>query len=187
MVLAVVLLLGAVWRLGGFAPRTDVVTDLDVGAALATGPYELRFTRATAQRHTDFGGEVTWRVTMVGEGRTTGKESIAPQASGSDSMFAAKDPASGLVLTEAYGTHFRTSGSALAESDNFTPGLPMQPYSVEFRFPESYQPGSTVTFVFYDLDFRDTSLLGNQDPHWAPASTAHRLRLPVEVLPDSDS
>jgi hypothetical protein len=186
-VLVIVLLLGTVWRLGGFAERRDVVRDLDVGAVLATGPYELRFTAATAQRYADFGGAVTWKVTMVGEGRTTGKESIAPETSGSDSMLGAKDPASGLVQTAAYATHFRTSGSALAESDSFTPGLPMQPYSVEFRFPESYRPGSTVTFVVYDLDFRDTSLLGNQDPHWAPADTAHRLRLPVEVLPESDS
>lgn len=179
------LLVGLTWRLGGFDVRTDVVSDAAVGSTITTGPYELRFTGATAQRYTDLAGSPVWKVTMVGEGRTTGAESITPDTSRGDGMFVAKDPVSGELHTDAEALHFRP-GSFIASSDSFTPGLPMQPFSVEFRFAASYEPGPTITCLVYDLEFRDTSLLGNQDPAWADAATAHRLRLPVQVLaPDT--
>ena len=37
------------WVLGGFERRTDLLRPTAVGTLVTTGPYELRFTRATAQ------------------------------------------------------------------------------------------------------------------------------------------
>ncbi|WP_375424418.1 hypothetical protein [uncultured Friedmanniella sp.] len=177
--LVLVLLLGLVWRLGGFEARTDVVADAAVGSTLDTGPYQLRFTEATAQQRTDFQNRVTWRVTMVGEGLTTGDESITPDYDGDDGMFVAKDPAGGEVQTPS-SVSFRPGSSLFGGS--FTPGLPLQPFSVTFDFSEGYRPPATVTFLVYDVELRDTSLLGNQDPEWANTAYASRLRLPLRVL-----
>ncbi len=180
LLVVLVLLVGLVWRLGGFEERDDVVTDAPVGSTIDTGPYQLRFTEATAQQRTDFRNQVTWRVTAIGEGLTTGSESMAPRYLGNGSMFGAKDPASGEVQTPQ-SLAFREGSATFGGA--FTPGLPMQPLAVSFDFSARYKPGQTVTFVVYDLDFRDTSLLGNQDPQWANSSHASRLRLPLRVLP----
>jgi hypothetical protein len=146
---------------------------------VATGPYELRFTGATAQQRTSFNGEVTWRVTMTGEGRTTGDESMAPDYQGDFGMFVARDDASGEVQTpegQTFGPRQRIGGA-------FTPGLPLQPFAVQFDFSDEYQPQGTVTFVVYQLELRDSSLLGNQDEEWRNATAAYRFHLPLEVLP----
>ena len=39
----------------------------------------------------------------------------------------------------------------------------------------------------YDLEFRDSSLLGDQEPQWRNADEASRFELPVEVLPPAIS
>jgi hypothetical protein len=150
------------------------------GTTVTTGPYELRFTSATAQQRTDVKGAVTWRVMVAGEGRTTGTKTMAPRYSGGGSMFAAKDHSGGETQLPQ-GQTFRTgdySGGAA-----FAPGLPLQPYRLEFDFSSHFQPQPTLVFVAFDLDFRDDSLLGNQDPGWVNADTAHLYRLPLTVLP----
>lgn len=58
---------------------------------ITSGPYEFRFTEATAQHKKDFGGAPYWEVVMIGEGRTTGTESSSPKYFGADSMFVSKD------------------------------------------------------------------------------------------------
>ena len=172
------------WVLGGFERRTDLLRPTAVGTLVTTGPYELRFTRATAQQRTTYDDRVLWRVTAVGEGRTTGDVTIAPDHLGDDGMFVAEDTASGEVLTPESQT-FRPGG--FVSSSAFTPGLPLQPFNVQFDFPRTYQPGSTISFVVFDLEFRDSSLLGDQDPQWRNAEEASRFELPVEVLPPATS
>lgn len=179
LLVALALVASLVWGLGGFERRTDVLRDTAVGTSISTGPYELRFTGATAQQRTRFDDVVTWRVTMTGEGRTTGEESMAPDHLGDFGMFVAKDDASGEVQLpqgQTFGPRQRIGGA-------FTPGLPLQPYAVQFDFSAAYRPQDTVTFVVYELEFRDSSLLGNQDEQWRNASGAYRFRLPLEVLP----
>jgi hypothetical protein len=63
---------------GGFERRTDLLKTVPPGALITTGPYEFRFTEATAQHKKDFDGSLYWEVVMIGEGRTTGNESISP-------------------------------------------------------------------------------------------------------------
>ncbi|SDT42657.1 hypothetical protein SAMN04488543_4324 [Friedmanniella luteola] len=177
-------LLVLTWALGGFERRTDLLRATPVGTLVSTGPYELRFTGATAQQRTTYDDRVVWRVTAVGEGRTTGDVTIAPDHSGDDGMFVAKDVASGEVRTPETQS-FRPGG--FVSSEAFTPGLPLQPFRVEFEFPRTYQPGDTLSFVVFDLEFRDSSLLGDQEPQWRNADAGSRFELPVEVLPPATS
>jgi hypothetical protein len=183
VLLVLVLLVVLVWRLGGFEDRDDVLRDVAVGSPIETGPYRLRFTGATARQETDYKNTVTWKVTAIGEGLTTGTESIAPSLLG-NGMFVAQDPASREVQ-DAETQTFRKGSASIGGT--FTPGLPLQPFSVGFAFSNGYRPGATVTFVVYDLEFRDTSLLGDQDEQWTNATHASRLQLPLRVLPPATS
>lgn len=181
---ALVALVTLTWALGGFERRTDLIRTRPVGSLVSTGPYELRFGNATAQQRTTYDDRVVWRVTAVGEGRTTGDVTIAPDYLGDDGMFVAKDAASGVVSTPE-SQSFRTGG--FVNGAAFTPGLPLQPFRVQFEFPRTYQPGATVSFVVFDLEFRDSSLLGDQDPQWRNADEASRFELPVDVLAPATS
>ena len=63
--------------LGGFERRTDLLRKSQPGTLITTGPYEFRFTEATAQAKTDTAGAITaWEIIMIGEARTTGDTSI---------------------------------------------------------------------------------------------------------------
>lgn len=179
VVVALGLLVGCVWALGGFERRRDVLVDTPTGTLISTGPYELRFDAATAQQRTGFDNQVTWRVIVSGVGRTTGAETIAPRYTGSSGMFVARDEASREVQvpqSQTFRTGDATSGAA------FTPGLPLQPFQVQLDFSASYRPGNAITFVAYDLEFRDVSLLGNEDPVWTNSARAYRFELPLTVL-----
>jgi hypothetical protein len=183
VLVALALVLAVVGGLGGFERRTNLLHDTPTGMLVATGPYELRFTSATAQQRTRYDGVVTWRVTMTGEGRTTGKVTIAPEYSGDYGMFVAKDDASGEIQVpqgQTFGPRQRIGGA-------FTPGLPLQPFTVQFDFSSAYRPQRDVTFVVYRLELRDASLLGNQDEEWRNATWAYRFHLPLEVLPTAQS
>ncbi len=179
LALALVALVGLTGVLGGFGRRSDLLRPTPVGTVVATGPYELRFTHATAQQRTTYDDRVVWRVTAVGEGRTTGDVTIAPDL-GDDGMFVARDPASGEVRTPE-SQSFRPAG--FVSSSAFTPGLPLQPFRVELEFPGTYNADRTLTFVVFDLEFRDSSLLGDQEPQWRNADAGSRFELPVQVLP----
>jgi hypothetical protein len=74
-----------------FKKRTDLLRTTPPGTLFTTGPYEFRFTDATAQRRKDFDGTPFWRVVMIGEGRTTGKESISPGYLPNSGMFISRD------------------------------------------------------------------------------------------------
>lgn len=182
--LALVVLVALTWVLGGFGRRSDLLRPTAVGTLVATGPYELRFTHATAQQRTTYDDRVVWRVTAIGEGRTTGDVTTAPDHLGDDGMFVARDPASGEVRTPE-SQSFRPAG--FVSSSAFTPGLPLQPFRVELEFPGTYRPDRTLTFVVFDLEFRDNSLLGDQDPQWRNADAGSRFELPVQVLPPAVS
>ena len=91
ILLALVLLVVAIWGFGGFKKRTDLLKTTPPGTLITSGQYEFRFTEATAQHKKDFGGAPYWEVVMIGEGRTTGTESSSPKYFGADSMFVSKD------------------------------------------------------------------------------------------------
>lgn len=181
VLLALVLIVVAIWGLGGLRQRTDVFRNVPVGSLVSTGPYVLSFTEATAQLTTDFDDTSYWKVTVIGSGRSTATKTMAPTWSGDESMFLAKDDASQeleLPTSTSFG-----GVDALLDRDAFTPGLAPILYAVTFKFHESYRPGATLRFVAYDLDFYDNSLLGDGDKAWHNDNSGSRMFLPVRVLP----
>lgn len=180
VLLVLVLLVAGLWAGGGFARRTDRLTPTPVGTLVTAGPFQLRFTGATAQQRTSYDGRVTWRLTVLGEGRTTGEETMAPPHDGTDGMFVSRDDASGEIQEPDGLTFARDDGPG---GQGFTPGLPLQPFQVQFTYGSTYRPGATLTFAALGLELRDTSLVGDQDPVWASTDDGDRFALPVRVLP----
>ena len=171
ILLALVLLVVAIWGFGGFKKRTDILKTTPPGTLITTGPYEFRFTEATAQHWTDYDGTVYWNVVMVGEGRTTGKESISPSYMPDSGMFVSKDD-----VTQQIPMPDRVQmgeGEGFDRRD-FTPGLPLIPYSVVFKYDDRYQPGPTIRFVIWDVVY-GKRYLASDEKAWKNGD----LRLPV--------
>jgi hypothetical protein len=179
--LALVLVFLSIWGLGGLKQRTDTRRDVSPGTMVSTGPYELTFTEVTAQRNTNFDDTVYWKLTAIGSGRNTGSITIAPNVTGNHTMFLSKDDASQQVETPS-GADF---GTDRGYTSAFTPGLPPIPYSVSFKYPETYRPGPILRFSVSDLDFYDDSLLGDGDEAWHNTQYSNLYLLPVRVLPDA--
>jgi hypothetical protein len=182
ILLALALLVVAIWGFGGFKKRTDVLETTPPGALFTTGPYEFRFTEATAQHWTDYDGTVYWKVTMVGEGRTTGKESIGPSYLPNSGMFVSKDDVTQQIV--------QPDSVQMGEGDSFnrrhfTPGLPLIPYSVVFKYDDRYRPGPTIRFVVWDLVY-DKHFIASDEEGWHNGNNGYQLYLPVRVLPPKD-
>jgi hypothetical protein len=62
ILLALVLLVVAIWGFGGFKKRTDLLKTTPPGTLITSGPYEFRFTEATAQHKKDFAAPRTGRL-----------------------------------------------------------------------------------------------------------------------------
>ena len=142
-----------------------------------TGPYEFRFTEATAQHKKDFDGTLYWQVVMVGEGRTTGNESISPNYTPSDGMFVSKDD----VTRQVSVPESVQMGEGGFDRHRFTPGLPLSPYSVVFKYDDKYRPGPTIRFVVWDLVY-GKHFLASEKEGWHNGTYGHQFYLPVRVL-----
>ena len=142
LLLVLMLLIVGIWAFGGFQRRTDLFTTTPPGTSFTTGPYEFRFTEATAQRKNDFGRAPYWEVVVIGEGRTTGKESISPDTMGGSGMFASKDDASQEV---EHPQSARMGEGRGFDRYRFTPGLPLIPYSIVFGYKDAYRPSPNHT------------------------------------------
>jgi hypothetical protein len=124
ILLALVLVVLAIWGFGGFKRRTDTFITTPPGTLVTTGPYEFRFIEATAQHKKDFGGTPYWEVVATGEGRTTGNESISPITTGENTMFASKDEVSQEIELPESVLMGRGQGF---NRDRFTPALRLSP------------------------------------------------------------
>lgn len=175
------LLVGGVWGFGGLQKRTDIQRPIAPGQRFVTGPYEFSFTGATAQQTRDAGSRTTvWTVTVLGEGRTTGKESVAPEyVTTPDGMFALKDPGSGRIV---YPTSTRVGSGEGFRRSTFTPGLPLVPYALTFTLDKGYQPGTELLFGAVDLVY-GRHFLTNEQKVWHNGTYLDVVRLPVRVLP----
>jgi hypothetical protein len=178
---AVVVLIGLVWLAGGFERRTDLRTVVGPGTTIETGPYEFTFDSATVQKKQTFSDEPVWEVVVVGSGRVTGDEALAP--SSLNWFFSVRDPASGLVREperQSFGPVDRTSGGSF-----FTPGLALIPYRLTFELPADIAQPSTVELAVWELEYRDTSLLQIGDLTWARADGYYWYEgLPMTRLAD---
>jgi hypothetical protein len=182
ILLALVLLIVGIWAFGGFERRTDIFKTTPPGTLFTTGPYEFRFTEATAQRKKKFDDTVYWELVMVGEGRTTGNESIAPNYLGNSGMFVSKDEVSGeIALPEVH----RLGETTSFDRHRFTPGLALIRYSVIFNFKDTYQPGPTIRFAVFDLVY-GKHYLASKEEGWPNSTYARLFYLPVRVLPPQE-
>ena len=181
--LVLVALVGLTWVLGGFAKRTDLLRTSPPGTVVATGPYELQFSEATAQPQERYDGQAIWEITMIGSGRTTGEVSIAPQVSG-NGMFVSKDDTSGQIV-EPDRLELGPADLDSGRSD-FAPGLPLTPVRVVFEYDSSYRPGDTIRLAVSDLVYDNRYLVGGVD-EWHNGTWSHQYYLPVRELPPAES
>lgn len=177
---ALILVVVAIWGFGGFKRRTDTFITTPPGTLITTGPYEFRFSEATAQHKKDFGGTPYWEVVAIGEGRTTGMESISPITTGENTMFASKDDVTQEIeLPESV----RMGRGQGFNRYRFTPGLPPSPYAVVFKYKDTYHPGPTIRFAVFDLIY-GTHFIASEEEGWHNGTYARQFYLPVRVLPE---
>ena len=180
LLLTLVLLIVGIWAFGGFNRRTDLFTTTPPGTLFTTGPYEFRFTEATAQHKNDFGSTPYWEVVVIGQGRTTGKESISPDTMGDSGMFASRDDVSQEVELPQ---RARMGEGRGFDRYRFTPGLPLIPYSIVFKYKDTYRPGPTIRFVVFDLVY-GKHYIASEEEGWHNGTYAKQFYLPVRVLPE---
>jgi hypothetical protein len=178
ILLALVLLVVAIWGFGGFKKRTDLLRTTPPGTLITTGPYEFRFTEATAQHKKNYDGTLYWEVVMIGEGRTTGTESISPNFTGNGTIFASKDDLSQEISVPE---SVRMGEGHGFDRHRFTPGLPLSPYSVVFKYKDTYRPGPTIRFAVSDLVY-GKHYLASEEKDWHNGVHGHQFYLPVRVL-----
>ena len=179
ILLVLVLLVVAVWGFGGFKKRTDILKTVPPGTLFTTGPYEFRFTEATAQHKKNFDGTLFWQIVMIGEGRTTGNDSISPSYMPNSGMFISKDDATQQISPP----DSVRMGEAGSDRHHFTPGLPMSPYSVVFKYDDRYSPGHEIRFVVWDVVY-GKHYLASDEEGWHNGTYGYQLHLPVRVLPE---
>jgi hypothetical protein len=182
VLLLIVALLATVWRLGGFEKKQRSYEVVSAGTLISPGAYELSFTKATAQHllKTDY-RQGSWEVKVIGTGRTTGDETIAPDTSGFDNgMFLARNPTSGQVQPANDATFGEGSRAGL------TPGLPPVAVVLTFSFSDSFPAGPRLIFAVADQVYSNNELIQsdqNNEKTWHNADTGWRMELPLSQLP----
>ena len=181
--LSLLLLIGLLYLAGGFRDRTDLLEPVAPGALILTGPYELRFTAATAKPTNDTDGKREgWEVVVIGQARNTGEETMAPSVLGSDSVFAIKDPGSALTAEPTTAELGTSMGYAVVDRRHLAPGLPPIDYRVTFELPPHYQPGAFVHLAVAELVFEDPYLTTDEKT-WDNGLFGYRVDLALQVLP----
>ena len=173
---SLVVLVGVVALLGGFERRTDLLTPVEPGIVITTGPYEVKLASATLQHRTSAD---EWVAVVSGTALTTGATSIRPPI-GSSGFLYARSAAGG----EAQPATSITLGDpdSVQGPGTLTPGLPAVPWTVTFRFPTS--PGDRLLVAVFEQEFT-TPYLFSDEEGWRATSKASTMTLPLEQLPES--
>ena len=185
VVLALVLTIAPVSAFGGFDRRTDLLRPVQPGTLISTGPFELSFTEATAQRLTDSKETVIWKIVVIGQARTTSDETIAAKHFGSASMFAIRDLATNTTAEPKSATIGEPDELGLSSRSSLAPGLPPMEYRLTFELPASYQPGTVLRLAVMDLEYA-ARYLTSEEEGWFNEIGGSRLDLPVRVRPPND-
>lgn len=175
--LGLVLVLTAVWALGGFAVRGDQIARVDAGTTLVVGPYELTFSSASVQH---LPSEEKYEVVVAGTGRTTKDKTISPPT-GEASFVYTKNPANQETQT-VQSFDYGDSTDVILQPDSFTPGLDKIAFSATFDYA---QPVSgELTLIVFDQEFSDNYIFSDDEPTWNRIDSGYAMTLPVRTLPD---
>ena len=181
--LSLLLLIGLIYLAGGFEKRTDLLEPVQPGDLIVTGPYELRFTEATAKPDKEADGKLRgWDVVVIGQARNTGDETMAPSVFGSDSVFAVKDAASALTAEASTADFGSSVGYTVFDRRHLAPGLPPTDYRVTFELPPEYRPGTVIHLAVAKLVYEDPYLTTDEET-WDNGLFGYRLDLPLRELP----
>ncbi len=178
MALGLVLLVVAVWALGGFAYRGgDRIARVDPGTTLEVGPYELSFTSATVQHQLS---PEKYVVVVTATGRTTKDKTISP-TTGESGFLYSKNPTGGEIQTVKSFT-FGESTDIILSAHDFTPGLDKIAFTATFDYAQPV--AGKLLLVVFDQEFSDIHLFSDDEPTWNRIDTGYSLMLPVQTLPD---
>jgi hypothetical protein len=180
--LSLVLVVGLLYLAGGFEKRTDLLEPVAPGTLIVSGPFELRFTEATAQPQPEADGKIReWKIIAIGTARNTGEETMAPTIYGSNAMFVLEDPATDRIAEPTRATIGDSAGRLSNNRSDLGPGLPETSYRLEFSMPPEYTPGGTVSLGIAELVFEDPYLVTNEKT-WDNGLFGWRIELPLRVL-----
>lgn len=175
--LAVVLILTAVWALGGFRLRHDRFVTVPAGTTITAGPYELTFTSATSQYRTTSND---YEVVALGTGRTT-KDSTIAAPTGDSGFIYAQNPTTKQGQT-VRSFNYGDATDPIFKAQSFTPGLAPIRFSASFIF--TAPPSDRLVLAVFDQEFADKFVFGDDDPTWNTVRTGHQSTLAVKRLPD---
>jgi hypothetical protein len=180
--LSLVMVIGLLYVAGGFEKRTDLLEPVAPGTLIVSGPFELRFTEATAQPQPEADGKIReWKIIAIGEARTTGEETMAPTIYGANGMFALEDPATDRLAEPARATIGESATRYGNPRASLAPGLSATSYRLEFTMPPEYEPGSAVSLGIAELVFEDPYLVSDEKT-WDNGLFGFRVELPLRVL-----
>ena len=177
-VLAVVVLVGAVFAFGGFKQRNDTITDVELGQTFTNGPYELSFSSATVQQTEGFGKyKRIQKVIVTGRMRNNADTAASPN----QDWFLARGVRDSNVQTG--------DSCNIGKPDQFggpqdvTPGVPPVQVNVQFEFPPTFKQTELV-FGMRQLSYGTHSYTGGTaNQYWdASGSNLFRLRLHLKRL-----
>ena len=181
--LALLLIIGLVLGLGGFARRTDNLTAADLGAEIDSHNLVFTITSATLQKVPNSGGGNKWKVEAAGSVRNPNDDALYPIL-GSTGNFVVHDRSSGLTADP--------DSVLIGDSSNrqlVPPGNTSLPMRVAFTLPEAYVPQRGIELAIAQMEHTDNAVLGlgggqrawNVDSY-APLSL---LKVPLTRLRDA--
>jgi hypothetical protein len=180
--LAVLLAIGVVVGLGGFAERTDNLVSAAPGAEIDSHNLVFTISGATLQLVPNFSDEAEWKIQVRGSVRNPNDEALAPLL-GPTGNFVLHDAASGLTA--------EPGPVKLGESfhrDLVPPGNSTLPMTLTFTLPPEYVAKSGIELGVAQMEHTANTVLGLNDKElvwnvdsYAPLSI---VRLPLTRLPD---
>lgn len=180
-VLAVVVLIGAVFAFGGFTERDDTITYLKLGTTFTNGAYEFSFSSATVQSAPGYAKyKRIQKVMVTGTMRNNSDKSVAPD----DGWFLARGVHDPQVQTADNAVTGKTG--QFNGPDKVTPGLPPVRLTVEFDFPPTFTD-TELLFGMRQLTYGTHSYLSGNSagaPYWdAGGNNTYQLHVPMKRLP----